>query len=79
MTRSAAGVDYNPFQFFQRLVLTRPREVYYIGGSDVLPAPLEPRREAYVISKLDTDQHQEAKAILIEHNLRLVVQVMKRS
>ena len=23
MTRSAAGVDYNPFQFFQRLVLTR--------------------------------------------------------
>ena len=44
MTRSAAGVDYNPFQFFQRLVLTRPREVYYIGGSDVLPAPLEPRR-----------------------------------
>ena len=41
MTRSAAGVDYNPFQLFQRLVLTRPREVYYIGGSDVLPAPLE--------------------------------------
>lgn len=78
MTRSAAGVDYNPFQFFQRLVLTRPREVYYIGGSDVLPAPLEPRREAYVISKLDTDQHQEAKAILIEHNLRLVVYIAKK-
>ena len=77
MTRSAAGVDYNPFQFFQRLVLTRPREVYYIGGSDVLPAPLEPKREAYVISKLDTDQHQEAKAILIEHNLRLVVYIAK--
>ena len=78
MTRSAAGVDYNPFQFFQRLVLTRPREVNYIGGSDVLPAPLEPRREAYVISKLDTDQHQEAKAILIEHNLRLVVYIAKK-
>ena len=78
MTRSAAGVDYNPFQFFQRLVLTRPREVYYIGGSDVLPAPLEPKREAYVISKLDTDQHQEAKAILIEHNLRLVVYIAKK-
>ena len=76
--RQAAGVDYNPFQFFQRLVLTRPREVYYIGGSDVLPAPLEPKREAYVISKLDTDQHQEAKAILIEHNLRLVVYIAKK-
>ena len=68
MSRSAVGVDYRPFQVFQKLVLSRSRELYYIGGSDVLPAPLEPKREAYVISKLDTDQHQEAKAILIEHN-----------
>ena len=78
MTRSAAGVDYNPFQFFQRLVLTRPREVYYIGGSDVLPAPLEPRREAYVISRLKTDQEQEARSLLIEHNLRLVVYIARK-
>ena len=34
MRRSAASVDYNPFQLFQRLVLTRSRDVYYIGGSD---------------------------------------------
>ena len=78
MSRSAAGVDYRPFQVFQKLVLSRSRELYYIGGSDVLPAPLEPKREAYVISKLDTDQHQEAKAILIEHNLRLVVYIAKK-
>ena len=46
MSRSAAGVDYRPFQVFQKLVLSRSRELYYIGGSDVLPAPLEPKREA---------------------------------
>ena len=49
MSRSAAGMDYSPFQVFQKLVLSRSRGLYYIGGSDVLPAPLEPKREAYVI------------------------------
>ena len=44
----------------------------------ILPAPLEPRREAYVISKLKTDQEQEARSILIEHNLRLVVYIAKK-
>ena len=32
MSRSAAGVDYRPFQVFQKLVLSRSRELYYIGG-----------------------------------------------
>ena len=62
----------------QRMVFSRPRELYYIGGSDILPAPLEPQRESYVISKLGTEQDKEAKAILIEHNLRLVVYIAKK-
>ena len=70
MSRSAAGVDYRPFQVFQKLVLSRSRELYYIGGSDVLPAPLEPKREAYVISRLKTDQEQEARSLLHCHFLR---------
>lgn len=78
MNRSAAGVSYYPFQMIQRMVLSRPRELYYIGGSDILPAPLESQREAYVISKLGTEQDKEAKAILIEHNLRLVVYIAKK-
>ena len=78
MSRSAAGVDYRPFQVFQKLVLSRWRELYYIGGSDVLPAPLEPKREAYVISRLKTDQEQEARSLLIEHNLRLVVYIARK-
>ena len=52
MSRSAAVVDYS-FPAFQRIVLSRSRELYYIGGSDVLPAPLEPRREAYVIRQTE--------------------------
>lgn len=78
MNRSAAGVSYYPFQMIQRMVLSRPRELYYIGGNDILPAPLEPQREAYVISKLGTEQDKDAKALLIEHNLRLVVYITKK-
>lgn len=78
MSMNAAGVNYYPFQVLSRLVLSRPKELYYIGGSDVLPAPLEPQREAYVIGKLGTDQEKEAKALLIEHNLRLVVYIAKK-
>lgn len=78
MSRSAAGVNCYPFQVIQRLVLSRPRELYYIGGNDILPAPLEPQRESYVISKLGTDQEKEARALLIEHNLRLVVYIAKK-
>ena len=39
---------------------------------------LEPQREAYVISKLGTEQDKDAKALLIEHNLRLVVYIAKK-
>lgn len=78
MNRSAAGVSYYPFQMIQRMVLSRPRELYYIGGNDILPAPLEPQREAYVIGKLGTEQDKDAKALLIEHNLRLVVYIAKK-
>ncbi len=74
----AAGVDYHSFPVLSRFVMTKPREVYYIGGNDILPAPLEPHRETYVIEKLGTEQEQEAKAILIEHNLRLVVYIAKK-
>ena len=78
MNRSAVSVNRYPFQMIHRLVFSRPKELYYIGGNDILPAPLEPQRETYVISKLGTDQEKEAKALLIEHNLRLVVYIAKK-
>lgn len=75
---SAVSVNNNSFPVISRFVLGRTRELYYIGGSDVLPAPLEPQREAFVLSKLGTEQEKEAKSILIEHNLRLVVYIAKK-
>lgn len=78
MNRSAVSVNRYPFQMIHRLVFSRPKELYYIGGNDILPAPLEPQRETYVISRLGTDQEEEAKALLIEHNLRLVVYIAKK-
>ena len=67
-----------PFQVVSRLMLNRSGEVFYIGVNDVLPAPLEPQREAFVLEKLGTEQAEEAKSELIEHNLRLVVYIAKK-
>ena len=60
------------------LLFSKKNEVHYIGGSDVLPAPLPPETEAVMISRLGTDGEKEAKAELIEHNLRLVVYIAKK-
>ena len=78
-TRLAA--NYYPVSIFSRfssMVWPRTREVYYIGGADVLPAPLDAQQEEKVIQKLGTEQEKEAKALLIEHNLRLVVYIAKK-
>ena len=53
-------------------------DIHYIGGAEVLPPPLDPSRENQVINDLGTEYEDEAKAILIEHNLRLVVYIAKK-
>lgn len=53
-------------------------EIHYIGGAEVLPPPLEQEEEEEVIGDLGTEDEQEAKATLIEHNLRLVVYIAKK-
>lgn len=53
-------------------------EIHYIGGAEVLPPPLEQAEEEEVINDLGTEDEQEAKATLIEHNLRLVVYIAKK-
>lgn len=64
-------------KLMQDLGLWRPQKVYYIGGSDVLPAPLKPEEEQHWIEALDKGEEQ-AKQILIERNLRLVVYIARR-
>ena len=56
----------------------RPKEVWYIGGSEVLPPPLEPEKEAKAIAGLNGATQTEAREMLIEHNLRLVVYIAKK-
>ena len=54
------------------------RDVYYIGGADILPPPLNADEEAEAIAGIGTEADQKAKKILIEHNLRLVVYIAKK-
>ena len=63
---------------FRTLLLPDKRDIHYIGGSDILPAPLEMDDEARTIRKLGTEEDKTAKKRLIEHNLRLVVYIAKK-
>ncbi len=52
-------------------------DIYYVNGSDTLPAPLPPEQENELILLLSNGDEQ-AKNELIEHNLRLVVYIAKK-
>ena len=52
-------------------------EVHYIGGAEILPAPLSAEEENLLLTHLD-DNVLEARQTLIEHNLRLVVYIAKK-
>ena len=51
-------------------------EIYYIGGSQILPPPLEIEEEERLLNRLGTDDN--ARQILVERNLRLVVYIAKK-
>ena len=54
-----------------------PPQVFYIGGSTVLPPPLERAAEEEAAARLEAGD-EAARQLLIEHNLRLVVYIAKR-
>lgn len=56
----------------------RGGEIHYIGGAEILPAPLTIEEEEQVMKKLGGDEDKEARSNLIEHNLRLVVYIAKK-
>ena len=80
---------YKEFRFFPTIQINnllkklkefgrrKVRTLFYIGGSDVLPAPLE-REEEKKLLKEYASGSQEARSILIERNLRLVVYIAKK-
>ena len=53
-------------------------EIHYIGGSEILPTPLEAGEEEEVIGRLASEDSSAARALLIERNLRLVVYIAKK-
>jgi RNA polymerase sporulation-specific sigma factor len=50
--------------------------IYYVNGTEMLPPPLSKEKELEMLGKIQTDA--EARKLLIEHNLRLVVYIAKR-
>ena len=52
-------------------------KIFYVGGSENLPAPLSAEEEEKEILKLDSGD-ENAKKTLVEHNLRLVVYIAKK-
>ena len=60
------------------ILFQRQNETHYIGGTEVLPPPLDAKQESEMIEKLGGAEDGRARASLIEHNLRLVVYIAKK-
>ena len=52
--------------------------IFYIAGSQTLPPPLPPEEEEEMIKRLEGENRMEARQILVERNLRLVVYIAKK-
>ena len=63
---------------FWNTLLLKKGDVHYIGGTEILPPPLEAREENKYIQMLDGKEAEHARNVLIEHNLRLVVYIAKK-
>lgn len=60
-----------------RILGIRPPAVFYIGGSDTMPPPLGREEEEKAILALEAGD-ENARRLLIERNLRLVVYIARR-
>ena len=52
-------------------------DIFYIAGAQTLPPPLEPEEEEKLLVRL-SNKDMEARQILVERNLRLVVYIAKK-
>lgn len=71
------------FQFkmaagFGDVLFNRTNDIHYIGGTEVLPAPLTPEQEQGLLDMFGKEGDAKARSKLIEHNLRLVVYIAKK-
>ena len=61
----------------ERVLFPQAGRIFYIGGSDILPAPLKGEEEQAALEALKRGE-EGAKQHLVEHNLRLVVYISRR-
>ncbi|MEF9991652.1 MAG: RNA polymerase sporulation sigma factor SigE [Romboutsia sp.] len=59
-----------------KLKIIKPKGIYYMGGVNVLPPPLNAEEEIELLQKLERDNG--VKTVLIERNLRLVVYISRK-
>ena len=81
MVVKVAMADHFQFKVMpsiKNFCLLKQGDVHYIGGTDILPAPLGASEEQNAIEALGTASDAEAKHTLIEHNLRLVVYIARK-
>lgn len=63
---------------FRKFIMQQSGEIHYIGGNDILPAPLDTNEESFLIDKIINGNDERAKKTLVERNLRLVVYIAKK-
>ena len=63
--------------YFQNIEIEN-NNIFYVAGSQTLPPPLAAQEEEKLIHQLEEEQSLEARQILVEHNLRLVVYIAKK-
>ena len=59
-----------------KLNIIKPKSIFYMGGVNVLPPPLNSEEEMELLKRLEHDS--SIKQILIERNLRLVVYISRK-
>lgn len=77
MGKGIKALKWRLLALLARWGLVLPGKIMYIGGSDTLPPPLKKEEETALIARLG-EGDEEAKGVLIERNLRLVVYIAKR-
>ncbi len=81
MVISAVSDKQNQITIIPRIkqfIFKQSGEIHYIGGSDILPAPLDVKEESRLIDRIINYNDDNARKTLVERNLRLVVYIAKK-
>lgn len=70
-------IIFKVIELLKRFNLIRYDEIFYMGGNDALPPPLNKEEEMILVSQLKTG-NGDVRTVLIERNLRLVVYIARK-